>query len=179
MADTTEEIFKRELYRRYEPMKRVLISKEQYFKIIDELKQAKSSNKMKVDDEPILYYVIIEDTYDVIKGAHIATGYGGRDRMIKETREALELFKSYCEECQKKRKRPVTKDHLTKFCVLRPLSSKRAAEVAHHLTDIFLLFGVLYILQSDNGLEFTAEVTSELKIIWSKLVLVHGKPWHP
>ncbi|XP_037779084.1 KRAB-A domain-containing protein 2-like [Penaeus monodon] len=143
--------------------------------------------------ELVLYYVTIEDTYDVIKRAHIATSHGGRDRMIKETakkyanisREALELFISYCEECQKKRKRPVTKgvvvqpiltdgfssrgqvdlndmqsmaqgsykwimvyqDHLTKFCVLRPLSSKRAAEVAHHLTDIFLLFGPPYILQ--------------------------------
>ncbi|XP_037782038.1 KRAB-A domain-containing protein 2-like [Penaeus monodon] len=73
----------------------------------------------------------------------------------------------------------VYQDHLTKFCVLRPLSSKRAAEVVHHLTDIFLLFGALYILQSDNGSEFTAEVISELKIICPKLVLVHGKPRHP
>ncbi|XP_063596233.1 uncharacterized protein LOC134773086 [Penaeus indicus] len=47
------------------------------------------------------------------------------------------------------------------------------------LPDIFLLFGALYILQSDNGAGFTAEVISELKIIWPKLVLVHGKPRHP
>ncbi|XP_037772660.1 KRAB-A domain-containing protein 2-like [Penaeus monodon] len=73
----------------------------------------------------------------------------------------------------------VYQDHLTKFCVLHPLSSKRAAEVVHHLTDIFLLFGAPYILQSDNGSEFTAEVISELKIIWPKLVLVHGKLRHP
>jgi len=72
----------------------------------------------------------------------------------------------------------VYQDHLTKFCVLRPLSSKRAA-LAHHLTKLFLLFGAPYILQSDNGSEFTAEVISELKIIWPKLVLVHGKPRHP
>ncbi|XP_063589340.1 KRAB-A domain-containing protein 2-like [Penaeus indicus] len=32
---------------------------------------------------------------------------------------------------------------------------------------------------SDNGSEFTAEVISELKIIWPKLVLVHGKHRHP
>jgi len=107
--------------------------------------------------------------------------------MIKElqrkyaniTTKALELFKSLCEECQKKRKRPVTKgvvvrpilskefasrgqvdlidmqsmphsnfkwimvyqDHLTKFCILRPLQTKRAAEVAFQLVDIFLLMG--------------------------------------
>ncbi|XP_063589612.1 KRAB-A domain-containing protein 2-like [Penaeus indicus] len=73
----------------------------------------------------------------------------------------------------------VYQDHLTKFCILRLVSLKHAAEVAHHLTDIFILFGALYILQSDNGSEFTAEVISEVKIIWPKLVLVHGKPRHP
>ncbi|XP_063586867.1 KRAB-A domain-containing protein 2-like [Penaeus indicus] len=181
--------------------------------------------KRKSNDEPVLYYVAIEDTYDVTKRAYIATGHGGRDRMIKETakkhanvtREALELFKSYCEECQKKRKQPVTKgvvvqpimtdgfsshsqvdltdmqsmaqgsykwnmvyqDHITKFCVLRLPSSKHAAEVAHHLTDILLLLGAPYILQSDNGSVFAAKVISELKIIWPKLVLNQSAkdPW--
>ena len=176
------------------------------------------------DEEPI-YYASIEDTYDIVKRAHIATGHGGRDRMAKEvnkryaniTRDALELFKSYCQECQKKRKRPRTQgvvvrpiltkeyasraqidlidmqsmtrnsfkwilvyqDHLTKFVILRPLTSKRAAEVAHHLLDIFLLVGAPAILQSDNGSEFTAEVISELKLMWPRLVIVHGKPRHP
>ena len=31
-----------------------------------------------------LYYVTIEDTFDIIKRAHRFTGHGGRDRMIKE-----------------------------------------------------------------------------------------------
>ena len=65
-----------------------------------------------------MYYVSIEDTYDVIKRAHIATGHGGRDRMVKEigkkyvnvTRDAIELFKSYCYKCQKKHRRPRTKE---------------------------------------------------------------------
>lgn len=52
----------------------------------------------------------------------------------------------------------VYQDHLTKFCVLRALTSKRAAEVAFQLTDIFLLLGAPVILQSDNGSEFTAKV---------------------
>jgi hypothetical protein len=47
-------------------------------------------------------------------------------------------------------------DHLTKFSILRPLKSKRAAEVAYQLTDIFLLLGAPHILQSDNGREFIA-----------------------
>jgi hypothetical protein len=48
--------------------------------------------------------VHIEETFDVIKRAHIATGHGGRDRMLKElgkkyvnvTRDSIELFKSMC-----------------------------------------------------------------------------------
>ncbi|XP_037781890.1 KRAB-A domain-containing protein 2-like [Penaeus monodon] len=111
-------------------------------------------------DEPPLHYVTIEETLDVIKCAHVATGHGGRDRMIKElqqkyasittkaldvkcahvatghggrdrmikelqqkyasiTTKALELFKSLCEECQKKRKRPMTKG-----VVVHPILSK-------------------------------------------------------
>ncbi|XP_052792275.1 KRAB-A domain-containing protein 2-like [Mya arenaria] len=176
-------------------------------------------------EESPLYYVTIEDTFDVIKRAHIATGHGGRDRMIKElqrkyaniTTKALEHFKSLCAECQKKRKRPMTKgivvrpiltkefacrgqvdlidmqaiahsnykwimvyqDHLTKFCVIRPLTTKRASEVAFQLMDIFRLMGAPVILRSDNGSEFTSHVITELKEVWPTLKLVHGKPRHP
>ncbi|XP_068247997.1 KRAB-A domain-containing protein 2-like [Palaemon carinicauda] len=132
-------------------------------------------------------------------------------------RDTIELFKSLCLECQKKRKRPMTKgvvvkpilrtefssrgqvdlidmqsmscrtfkwimvyqDHLTKFCVLRPLTSKLAAEVAFQLADIFLLLGAPVILQSDNGSEFTAQIITELRSLWPELSIVHGKPRHP
>ena len=67
-------------------------------------------------EDCLKYYVTIEDTYDIISKAHIATGYGGCDRMLKHlnpkygniTTEAVELFKSYCIVCQEKRKRPKT-----------------------------------------------------------------------
>ena len=72
----------------------------------------------------------------------------------------------------------VYQDHLTKFIVLRPLTSKRAAEVAYQRLDIFLLFGTPQILQSDNGYEFTAQVIEELKLLWPSLIMVHGKPLH-
>jgi hypothetical protein len=149
--------------------------------------------RRKSNDNPIQH---IEETFDVIKRAHIVTGHGGRDRMVKElgkkyanvTRDSIEL----CIDCQHKRVRPMTKgvvvwpilskefsargqvdvidmqslphgsfkwimvyqDHLTKFVVIRPLTSKRAAEVAYQLMDIFLLFGAPHILQNDNGSEF-------------------------
>ena len=73
----------------------------------------------------------------------------------------------------------VYQDHLTKYCILRSLTSKRASEVAYQLMDIFLLFGAPHILQSDNGAEFTANVIVKLKLLWSDLLLVHGKPRHP
>lgn len=73
----------------------------------------------------------------------------------------------------------VYQDHFTKFCVLRPLTSKPAAEVAMHLMDIFLLFGAPAILQSDDGWEFTSHVITELKGVWPDLTIVHGKPRHP
>ena len=63
--------------------------------------------------------------------------------------------------------------HLAKFNILRPLMSKRAAEVAYQFTDILLLLGAPHILQSDNGREFTANIITELKLLWPELKLVH------
>ena len=50
-------------------------------------------------------------------------------------------------------------DHLTKFIVLRPLKTKRAEGVAHHLVDIFCTFGAPNILQvwhdTLHGVQYT------------------------
>ncbi|XP_076049296.1 KRAB-A domain-containing protein 2-like [Oratosquilla oratoria] len=244
MANPTEcdleAYFREELLKRYALKKSVLLPKEQYNKIIAELTATDTSAKKtpheyyllkkyevlkcgevlklirrrNTNEEPI-YFAKLEDTYDIIKHAHIATGHGGRNKMVKEltkkyaniTHDTISIYKSLCIECQRKRKRPTTKgtvvrpiltknfgsrsqvdlvdmqsmkqDHLTKFCVLRPLTSKRAAEVAYQLLDIFLLLGAPEILQSDNGSEFTASVITELKLLWPDLVMVHGKPRHP
>ncbi|XP_003381693.1 KRAB-A domain-containing protein 2 [Trichinella spiralis] len=42
-------------------------------------------------------------------------------------------------------------DHFSKFCFLRPLTSKSSEEVAQNLFDVFLLIGAPAILQSDSG----------------------------
>jgi hypothetical protein len=65
--------------------------------------------------------------FKVVQKNHIATGHGGRDKMIKEANkkyanvsiEALELFKDLCEECQLK-KRKLTSEGL----VVKPIVSK-------------------------------------------------------
>ncbi|XP_068205367.1 KRAB-A domain-containing protein 2-like [Palaemon carinicauda] len=69
--------------------------------------------------------------------------------------------------------------HFIKFCVLCPLTTKRAEEVAAYLLDIFLTFGAPDILQSDNGREFVNAVIAELSTIWPELKLVTGRPRHP
>ena len=244
--------FKEALFKKYSQCAKYLIPKEVYYKTIDDLKTAAEASttkshhqyyilkkyellqcgdveklikKRKSPEDPPVYYAIIEDTYDIISKAHIATGHGGCDRMLKHLRQkyanittdTVDLFKSYCVVCQEKRKRPETtavvvkpilsskfnshgqvdlvdmqsspqgqfkwimvyQCHLTKFVILRPLSSKRAAEVAFQLLDIFLLFDAPAILQSDNSSEFTAQVITELKELWSQLIMVHGKPRHP
>lgn len=63
-----------------------------------------------------------------------------------------------------------------KFCVLGPLTTKRADEVATILLDIFLTFGASAILQSDNGREFFYADSAELSTPWPKLKLVTGFP---
>ena len=73
--------------------------------------------RRKSPTESPVYFVTLEETYDVIKTAHLATGHGGRDRMIKELekkfanvhRESIELFKSFCMVCQEKTKRQKNK----------------------------------------------------------------------
>ncbi|XP_041349605.1 KRAB-A domain-containing protein 2-like [Gigantopelta aegis] len=132
--------------------KSVLMLKEEYFQTMDELKEA-CSVKLKTArqyyilgryeilqcgdveklirkranfaEEPI-YFVNIDEMYDIIKRAHISTGHGGRDKMVtflsryaNITRESIELFKSLCIECQKKRKRATTKG-----ITVRPILSK-------------------------------------------------------
>jgi len=69
-------------------------------------------------------------------------------------------------------------DHLTKYIILRPLKSKTAEEVAYQLMNIFCMFGVPFILQSDNGHEFVNKIIQNLADMWPRMKLVHGKPRH-
>jgi hypothetical protein len=72
----------------------------------------------------------------------------------------------------------VYQDHLTKFCFLKALKSKRSEEVAYNLIDIFAIIGAPTILHSDNGREFCNQVIEELASLWDDIKLVHGRPRH-
>ncbi|XP_050310844.1 KRAB-A domain-containing protein 2-like [Anthonomus grandis grandis] len=69
-------------------------------------------------------------------------------------------------------------DHLTKYCVLRPMKSRTAVKTARNLIEMFCLFGAPSILHSDNGREFSNQVINNLKCQWPHLKIVHGKPCH-
>ena len=51
-------------------------------------------------------------------------------------------------------------DHGIKICYSTALVLKRALAIAHVLLNIFSIFGLLAILQSDNGREFTGVANS-------------------
>lgn len=69
----------------------------------------------------------------------------------------------------------VYQDCLTKFVILRPLTSRSVEEVADHLLDVFLLLGPPFVLQSQYGREFCAAVISIVKKKWPELRIVHGE----
>ena len=122
--------------------KSLILTKIEYYNLIEELRVAASAKnksnrqyyilgryevlqcggveklikKRKDETQELVYFVHVEDLFGTIKRAHIATGHGGRDKMVKElsryanvTRDTVELFKSLCVQCQKKRKRCTTK----------------------------------------------------------------------
>ena len=69
-------------------------------------------------------------------------------------------------------------NHVTKFTTLHTLKNKTAEEVAYLLMDIFCMFGAPFILQSDNGREFSNKIIQNLADMWPGMKLVHGKPRH-
>src|SRR6218665_1392979 len=142
--NSAEAQFKHQLLEKYNlTQKSVLMKKDEYFTVMDELKNASQAavktprqyyilKKLSIllcgDVEKLVrkstdpaadpvYYAHMDDVYDIIKRTHIATGHGGRDKMLKVlsvkysniTTDAVDLFKSLCMECLKKRKRQAIK----------------------------------------------------------------------
>ena len=72
-------------------------------------------------------------------------------------------------------------DHFSKFHVFFPLHDKSAPGIAKMLRErVFSVFGLPYIVQSDNGREFVNKILEETVQIWpGEAVLVNGRPRHP
>ena len=56
----------------------------------------------------------------------------------------------------------VTVCYLSKYVAVRPLKTKTSQEVIQNLKDIYLDMGLPYIIQHDQGKEFTSNVSSIL-----------------
>ena len=66
-------------------------------------------------------------------------------------------------------------DHFTKFNILLPMKSKQAKKVILGLC-VFCVFGLPYILHSDNGREFVNNLIVDTIEAWpGKGKLVNGK----
>ena len=146
-----EEEFNKQISQLYSGDKKsVLFEKEEYFNLMQELKDSSSAKaktprqyyilkkyeillcgdtekliKKRIDaGDDAVYFVHKDEMFEIVKRAHISTGHGGRDKMMKVlsqkyaniTREVIELYKSLCEECVKKRKRSAIKG-----VVVRPI----------------------------------------------------------
>ena len=58
------------------------------------------------------------------------------------------------------------------------MKTKRAAEIAYLLMDIFCIFGAPTVLQSDNGREFANSIIEEMTSMWDGLKIVYRRPRH-
>ncbi|CAG8672169.1 11799_t:CDS:2, partial [Ambispora gerdemannii] len=54
-----------------------------------------------------------------------------------------------------------------------------AKEVAGFLFELFIAFGPLTILQTDNGKEFTVQIIRKLTEFWPTIRIINGCPRHP
>ena len=80
-----------------------------------DVKYQNSNSKFKFfkfSDEPILYFVAIEDMYPIIKQSHTAVGHGGLHKTYNDlkthyaniSREVIKTFLKLCEHCALKKK---------------------------------------------------------------------------
>ncbi|XP_008189468.1 KRAB-A domain-containing protein 2-like [Acyrthosiphon pisum] len=155
-----------------------------------------------ISDGTVLYYLKVDEMFDVLYTTHIAIGHGGRDRMLLfilskkqpnpkkglvskpivhtafNSRAQIDLINMQSQCYNDYRFILNYQDHLTKFVLLRPLKTKRAEEIAINLLDIYTTFGAPSILHSDNGREFVNSIITNLNEMWSDVKIVHGKPRH-
>lgn len=109
------------------------MTKETYDNLVDEIEEAQLAvqksqkqyrrlkrfkvinicgiRKLVTRQEPMKYYLYVDEIFDIIEAAHVAVGHGGRDRLKNETSrkyanitlEMINIFLSMCETFNVKR----------------------------------------------------------------------------
>ncbi|KAL0831850.1 hypothetical protein ABMA28_001380 [Loxostege sticticalis] len=148
--------------------------------------------KRKSTTDPIIKILPSEEYYNALSEIHKNTGHGGRDKMLHTLKSqyyiptpvVISVSEPIISNSFNNRGQVDLKDlqstpdreyklilHYqdltTKFSFLRPLTSKRAAEVA------------LELLNFGNGREFTASIIKELIQMWPSCKKINGRPRHP
>ncbi|XP_041379482.1 KRAB-A domain-containing protein 2-like [Gigantopelta aegis] len=154
--------FEEALFKKYSQCAKYLIPKEVYYKTTDDLKTAAeaSTTKSREEETPKLQVLFVKPILSSEFNSH------GHVDMQSSPQGQFKWIMVY--QC-----------HLTKFVILRPLSSKRAAEVAFQLLDIFLLFGAPAILQSDMAQNSQPKSSQSSKSCGHSSSWFYGKPRHP
>ena len=78
--------------------------------------------KRKTEEESILYFVTNEELYEKIQEVHTQQGHGGINKMLAHlkkryaniTQEAVTMFITFCEECERRRNRANSKSIVVK-----------------------------------------------------------------
>lgn len=93
-------------------------------------------------------YSPLKSIYAYVPGDHWAIDLGQGPTTIKNDSGASYFL--------------VMVDVCTRFCILKPVVKKTAAEIAQLLIDVFSTFGYPAVLQSDNGTEFSNSLIKDL-----------------
>lgn len=100
--------------------------------------------KCMLQEESPIFFVTIEDSYDIIKTVHTATGHGGWYRIIRELGKkfayvftgSVAMLKSYCLACQEKTWHKRNKGAVSdRFCPTNSLQRSQADLIKFSSTD--------------------------------------------
>ncbi|XP_076053627.1 KRAB-A domain-containing protein 2-like [Oratosquilla oratoria] len=106
------------------PHKYYLLKKYEVLKSSDVFRLIRRLN---ANEDPI-YFATLEAMYDIIKRAHIATGHGGHNKMVKEltkkyaniTHDTISIYKSLCIKCHSYNELEFTASVITDLKLLWP-----------------------------------------------------------
>lgn len=154
------------------------------YDIIGVGKKAKLIRPLK-DGSTIKYFATIEETYGIIHDAHLATGHGGRNRLMKEinskynniTIEAITLYLSLCEACKlrtRAKKKAVAvnqmlKNELNSRCLVDLMDLQEQPDDEFRFILIYQDYLTKFIVLRPLKTAFATEVAIQLMDIFTLL----------
>ncbi|GBP20844.1 KRAB-A domain-containing protein 2 [Eumeta japonica] len=130
--------------------------------------------KRKNHDSPTVRVVPLEEYYDILTDIHKSCGHGGRDKIQYKLKDKFVIHLMVnLNGCS------TIKTMLLNLFILDHFLQNKRVKLHSNYLKSFLEFGAPYILQSDNGREFTAKIIAEMVNMWPDCKIIHGTPRHP